>query len=81
MRTAHKWSLASLVTLTLVANGAAAQGADNVTLFENVRIFDGKTANLSAPSNVLVRGNLIERISTSPIPLDRRATARTAAAT
>jgi imidazolonepropionase-like amidohydrolase len=38
-----------------------------VTLFQNVRIFDGKSAALSAPSNVLVRGNSIERISTSPI--------------
>jgi imidazolonepropionase-like amidohydrolase len=40
--------------------------ADDV-LFENVRIFDGKSATLSAPSNVLVKGNVIERISTAPI--------------
>lgn len=40
------------------------------TLFQNVRIFDGKSAALSAPSNVLVRGNRIERISTSPIASD-----------
>jgi len=32
------------------------------TLFQNVRIFDGKSAALSAPSDVLVRGNTIERI-------------------
>ena len=37
------------------------------TLFQNVRIFDGKGASLSAPSNVLIRGNIIERISTGPI--------------
>src|SRR5215471_497162 len=37
------------------------------TLFQDVRIFDGKSAMLSAPSNVLVRGNTIERISVSPI--------------
>jgi imidazolonepropionase-like amidohydrolase len=43
-----------------------------VTLFQNIRIFDGKNAELSAPSNVLVRGNKIERISTEPIPTDRR---------
>ena len=30
------------------------------TLFQNVRIFDGKSAALSAPSNVLVEGNVIE---------------------
>jgi imidazolonepropionase-like amidohydrolase len=37
------------------------------TLFTNVRIFDGKSAALTAPSNVLVTGNKIERISTAPI--------------
>jgi len=40
------------------------------TLFQNVRIFDGKSAALSAPSNVLVRGNTIERISVNPITVD-----------
>lgn len=44
-----------------------------VTLFRNVRIFDGKSGELSAPSHVLVRGNKIERISATPIPADRRA--------
>jgi imidazolonepropionase-like amidohydrolase len=39
-------------------------------LFENVRIFDGKNDSLSAPSNVLVSGNTIEKISTDPIPID-----------
>jgi imidazolonepropionase-like amidohydrolase len=38
-----------------------------VTLFQNVRIFNGKSDALSAPSNVLVRGNIIERISADPI--------------
>lgn len=50
----------------------AAQGAP-VTLFSNVRIFDGKSDKLSAPSHVLIRGNKIEKISTEPIPTDRRA--------
>lgn len=36
-------------------------------LFESVLIFDGRTAALSAPSHVLVRGNKIVRISPSPI--------------
>jgi len=54
-----------------------AQDATNaVTLFSNVRIFDGKSDTLSAPSHVLVRGNVIEKISTSPIPTDRRADTR-----
>ncbi len=42
-----------------------------VTLFQNVRVFDGKSSTLSAPRNVLVRGNKIERIATGPIPTDR----------
>jgi imidazolonepropionase-like amidohydrolase len=36
-------------------------------LFENVRVFDGKSERLSAPSNVLVVGNTIKSISTAPI--------------
>jgi imidazolonepropionase-like amidohydrolase len=46
------------------------------TLFQNVRIFDGKNTTLSAPSNVLVRGNKIEMISAQPIAVDRRADTR-----
>lgn len=37
------------------------------TLFQNVRIFDGKSRALSGPSGLLVRGNIIERIATAPI--------------
>jgi len=44
-----------------------------VTLFQNVRIFDGKAGLLSGPSYVLVRGNKIERISSAPIATDHRA--------
>jgi imidazolonepropionase-like amidohydrolase len=53
---------------------SASSAADAATLFQNVRIFDGKSSTLSAPRNVLVRGNKIERISTGPIPTDRSAT-------
>jgi imidazolonepropionase-like amidohydrolase len=42
----------------------------SATLFQNVRIFDGKGTSLSAPSNVLVKGNVIERISTEPVAAD-----------
>jgi imidazolonepropionase-like amidohydrolase len=38
-----------------------------VTLFQNVRVFDGKGDTVSGPTNVLVRGNLIERISATSI--------------
>jgi imidazolonepropionase-like amidohydrolase len=50
-----------------------AQEGSAVTLIENVRIFDGTHPSLSAPSNVLIRGSTIEKVSTSPIPTDRRA--------
>ncbi len=51
----------------LVLGLCATASADDI-LFENVRIFDGKGAtSLSAPSNVLVKGNVIARISTDPI--------------
>jgi len=40
------------------------------TLFQNVRIFDGKSDTLSAPSNVLVRGKQIERVSVASVPID-----------
>jgi imidazolonepropionase-like amidohydrolase len=39
-------------------------------LFRDVRIFDGKSSTLSPPSNVLVRGDKIARISTSPMSSD-----------
>ena len=51
-----------------------------VTLFQNVRIFDGKNAALSAPSNVLVIGNTIARISVNPITVDANANVRVIAA-
>ena len=40
------------------------------TLFQNVRIFDGKTPTLSKSVNVLVTGETIERISSAPITVD-----------
>src|SRR5690349_7935916 len=52
---------------------SAANNTGPVTFFSNVRIFDGKSDKLSAPSYVLVRGNTIEKISAQPIPTDRRA--------
>ena len=49
------------------------------TLFQNVRIFDGKGGALSAPSNVLVKGNIIERISATPIAVEANADVRVVA--
>jgi len=44
--------------------------AQQGVLFQNVRIFDGKSGTLSAPSSVLVRNNKIEKISASAITAD-----------
>ena len=49
----------------------------STVLFQDVRIFDGKSGSLSAPSNVLVRGNKIEKISTDRIQIDNIANAIT----
>src|SRR5262245_39817938 len=57
---------------------SAATAAPNVavTLFENVRIFDGKAEKLTDTSNVMVRGNIIERVSSATIqsPADANVT-------
>lgn len=72
--------LAALFAIGIVHTGSAQQtpsaGDDATTLFQNVRIFDGTSAALSAPSNVLIRGNTIETISAEPIAVDRRADTR-----
>ena len=49
----------------------------STVLFQDVRIFDGKSGSLSAPSNVLVRGNKIDKISTAPISIDNIANVTT----
>jgi imidazolonepropionase-like amidohydrolase len=58
----------------------ATPSSSGATLFQNVRIFDGRSPALSAASNVLVRGDTIERISTSPITVDKNANVRVIAA-
>ena len=61
--------------LIFSTSSAQAQQSDGATtLFNNVRVFDGRGTSLSEPTNVLVRGNLIERISQSPIAIDPSAT-------
>jgi imidazolonepropionase-like amidohydrolase len=60
-----------------LASAAPAQDSHpGAVLFEDVRIFDGKSAGLSGPTNVLIRGNKIEKISTAPIPVDRTSNTR-----
>ncbi|MBV9724630.1 MAG: amidohydrolase family protein, partial [Gammaproteobacteria bacterium] len=58
------------------AGAAAPAPGVAVTLFKNVRIFDGKSEKLTSASNVAVRGNIIERISSETIqsPADANVT-------
>jgi len=66
-------AIAFLVICGLTVSLNAQTPPPSTTLFQNVRIFDGKVGQLSGPSYVLVRGNKIERISSTPIAVDRRA--------
>jgi imidazolonepropionase-like amidohydrolase len=56
--------------MSLAASPPAQAQQSPAVLFQNVRIFDGKNGALSAPSNVLVRNNKIERISAAAITAD-----------
>ncbi|WP_461192727.1 metal-dependent hydrolase family protein [Bradyrhizobium sp. UFLA06-06] len=56
--------------MSLVASRPAQAQQDGGVLFQNVRIFDGKNGALSGPSNVLIRNNKIEKISTAAITAD-----------
>ncbi|TVP61439.1 MAG: amidohydrolase family protein [Leptolyngbya sp. LCM1.Bin17] len=44
----------------------------DIVAFENVRIFNGVSDQLSAPTNVLVVGNTIRTISSQPLPAPAR---------
>lgn len=48
----------------------AQAAADSRILFENVRIFDGVSGELSPASSVLVHGNVIERVSRDKVSAD-----------
>ena len=58
----------SLPALLPLLPAQAQPGA--AVLFQNVRIFDGRSDTLSAPSNVLVRDNKIGKISSAAITAD-----------
>ena len=62
----------ALLISSLHAQGPMTPRPAAVTLFQNVRVLN-KTGQISMPENVLVRGNVIERISVSLIKTDRSA--------
>ncbi len=61
----------AVFVLAMVAGCAHAQAPANspaqAVLFENVRIFDGKSERPTPPVNVLVVGNTIQSIGALPI--------------
>ena len=59
-----------LAALFCVTPAAYAAEPPALTLFENVRVFDGKSERLEEGMNVLVRGNTIEKISKDPFSTD-----------
>ena len=70
--------VAAIAVLTVALSGAStaqqsAVVAEGSTLFQNVRVFDGKSGTLSGPTNVLVTGQTIARISSAPIAVDPNA--------
>lgn len=69
-----KSSLLFFMTILAAQAAYAQQATAPTTLFNNVRIFDGMAPSLSKPTNVLIRGTVIERISEAPIATDRMAT-------
>lgn len=56
------WSLLALATCAIAQEKPAAK-----TLFTNVHVFDGKHEKRMMNANVLVEGNLVKQVSTSPI--------------
>lgn len=66
MTATRRRGLLAAALLSMCGAGLAQQAGD-ATLLRNVRIYDGRGASLSAPSHVLVRGDRIERISSTPI--------------
>ena len=67
-------SIVAATSIVGVWGQALAQQApaatDAATLFQNVGIFDGKSGAISGPSNVLVKGRTIARISSAPIVVE-----------
>jgi imidazolonepropionase-like amidohydrolase len=78
----HKRTLcASLVLAALsigfcqpsLAQGPSGSSPAASVLFQDVRIFDGKSSALSPVSSVLISGNVIKRVSATPITFDGNA--------
>jgi len=71
MRRLFRSLLCAAAAGVFAAAGASAQSPSPspapYVLFENVRVFDGRSDRLSEPTNVMVVGNVIRAISAEPI--------------
>lgn len=71
LRVVKTLAVVAAAALSLTAGLCPAQAQQGAAvLLQNVRIFDGRSDALSGPSNVLVRGNKIEKISSAAITTD-----------
>jgi imidazolonepropionase-like amidohydrolase len=70
MQSVIKWSIACALLCGIAAPLQAQAPAPSSVVIQNVRVFDGTRRQLSGPSYVLIRGNRIERISSTPIASD-----------
>ncbi len=72
-------ALISALAMTIVvppiqATAAVEETAPTQVLFKNVNVFDGKSERLAKGMDVLVVGNKIKEISSSPIQAGQNAT-------
>jgi imidazolonepropionase-like amidohydrolase len=75
MKSIHRFAVAIIFFLfpPLIGaqNAAAPNGQPSSVLFHNARVFDGVKGEVWGPADVLVQGNKIAKISTTPINPDR----------
>ena len=62
-----------IAAVLLILCASAVAQPETTTLFQNVRVFDGKSGTVSAASNVLTKGNIITSVSTADIAVDPKA--------
>ena len=67
-------ALAAALAIVPFLASRAAESASQEVLFRDVRVFDGRSARLSAPTAVLVRGNRIAAIGVEATPSGPAAT-------
>ena len=62
-----------ITAVLLILCAPAIAQPETTTLFQNVRVFDGKSGTVSAASNVLIKGNIIASVSTADIAVGSKA--------